>query len=494
MTGKIPAAAGENAKKGVWYGMERMDRITWPDTGEMPTVWEIARKIGAAGGRALLVGGCVRDRLLGAEPHDFDLEIFGLAPEAVRRALEPAFALENVGAAFGVFKVRHHEIDLALPRRENKVGRGHRGFLAAAEPELSFAEAAARRDLTVNAISCDPLTGEVVDPWNGRADLAAGVLRHVGPAFVEDPLRVLRTMQFAARLGFRVDPATVVLCAAMEPEGLPRERLAGEWEKLLLQGRAPSLGLDFLRACGWVRYYPELAALIGCEQTPAWHPEGDVWNHTLIACDRAAERRTGNRDDDLTVICAVLCHDFGKPAVSERRPDGRISCFNHEAAGAGPTRAFLRRLWNREAWIESVVRLVREHMRPYDFGRDGASDRAYRKLAVRVGRLDLLAAVAEADALARPPLPTDMSCYQRFRERARALAVEQAPPEPLILGRHLIDRGLSPGPGFAPLLEKCYEAQLEGRFADLAGGLVYLDSVIAEFRQNDLQKKHSDLH
>ncbi len=479
--GKNSCGSGKNRRIVVWYGIMEKNILTWQDTPEMAVVRRIAGRLAGVGGRALLVGGCVRDRLLGATAHDFDLEVFGLPPEAVAAALLPEFEVDSVGAAFGVFKVKHHPVDIALPRRENKTGRGHRGFQMSAEPDLPFADAAARRDLTVNAISCDPLTGEIIDPWNGRRDLADGVLRHVGPAFAEDPLRVLRTMQFAARLDFRVAPETVRLCAGMEPEGLPRERLAGEWEKLLLQGRKPSLGLAFLRDCGWVKYCPELAALIGCEQTPAWHPEGDVWNHTLLACDRAAERRSGNREDDLTVACAVLCHDFGKPAVSERRPDGTISCFNHERAGVGPAREFLRRLWNREAWIESVVRLVQEHMRPYDFGRDLASDRAYRHLAVRAGRLDLLAEVAIADALARPPLPVDMTCYRRFLERARELAVEQAPPEPLIRGRHLVARGMTPGRGFAPLLARCYEAQLAGDFTDLAGGLAYLDSIAGEY-------------
>ena len=224
------------------------------------TVAEIVRR---AGGRALLVGGCVRDGLLGGDPKDFDIECFGVSAADLQSALSERFDLDLVGASFGVIKLHGHDIDVAMPRRETKLGLGHRAFEMECDPSLTLEEASARRDFTVNAIYLDPLTGETLDPWNGRADLERRVLRHVGEHFAEDPLRVLRGMQFVARFGLDPAPETVEVCRAMTPEGLASERLMGEWSKLLLQGVEISKGLNFLRDTGWVQYYPELVALIG---------------------------------------------------------------------------------------------------------------------------------------------------------------------------------------------------------------------------------------
>ncbi len=232
-----------------------------PQAGELRRVCQIIRD---AGGRALFVGGCIRDALLEVQPKDFDIEVYGLTQAKLTQALKPHYRLDTVGASFGVTKLHGLEVDIALPRCETKLGEGHRGFEINVEPNLSFREATARRDLTINAIMYDMLTGEVIDPWDGIGDLKAKVLRHVSDHFREDPLRVLRVMQFAARMDFKVAADTVKMCRSMTPEGLPRERLGGEWEKLLVKGVRPSRGLRFLRDCGWVRYYPELEALIGC--------------------------------------------------------------------------------------------------------------------------------------------------------------------------------------------------------------------------------------
>ena len=332
----------------------------------------------------------------------------------------------------------------------------------------------------------DPLTLELLDPWNGVGDLRRGVLRHVSEHFAEDPLRVLRAMQFLARLPFLSPaPETVALCATMTQEALPRERLAGEWEKLLLQGAAPSRGLAFLRDCGWLRFYPELAALCGCPQDPVFHPEGDVWTHTLLALDAAAALRCGEREDDLAVAAAALCHDLGKPAVTARGEDGRWHAYEHEVRGVGPTRAFVRRLWNQPRFEDLVARLVEAHMRPIALVLSDAGDRAYRRLAVQVGRLDLLADVAECDVRATTPpggAPSahpSLALVRAFREKCAALAVDRAPPPPIVLGRHLLARGMSPGPSFGPILKECYEAQLAGEIRDEATGAAFLDALLA---------------
>ncbi|HEX7957853.1 MAG TPA: HDIG domain-containing protein, partial [Pyrinomonadaceae bacterium] len=308
-------------------------------------ILRLARAVRDAGGRALLVGGCVRDRLLGREVKDWDVEVYGVEPARLRELLERFGRVNVVGEAFTVYKLGH-DLDVSLPRRERKTGRGHRAFYIEGDPAMSYAEAARRRDFTVNAVLEDPLTGEIIDPFGGREDMAAKLLRAVSPeTFVEDSLRVLRAAQFAARFGFDVEPATAELCRTIDLTDLPAERVWGELEKILLAAPRPSVGfrwLDELKATP--QLFPEIDALKGVQQEYEWHPEGDVFIHTLLVCDRARESV-----DDLdyprrvTVMLAALCHDFGKPATTEFA-EGRTRSRGHEEAGVAPARAFLDRL------------------------------------------------------------------------------------------------------------------------------------------------------
>lgn len=256
-----------------------------PDPALRRAQRELCRLVSAAGGRALLVGGCVRDAALGREAKDLDIEVYGLEAAALEKVLAKSFELDLVGKAFGVIKLRGVPVDVSLPRRESKTGLGHKAFSVLSDPNLPFAEAAARRDFTINAMGFDPLTGELLDPHGGLRDLERRLLRHTSDKFSEDPLRVLRGAQFAARFGLAVAPETIALCSGIQPEGLARERVQEEWRKLLLQGERPSLGLAFLKDCRWLVHFPELAALVDCAQDPQWHPEGDVWVHTLHALD-----------------------------------------------------------------------------------------------------------------------------------------------------------------------------------------------------------------
>lgn len=432
----------------------------------------------AAGGRAYLVGGCVRDFLSNLAPHDLDIEVHGIPAEKLTAILSEHFKLNLVGSSFGVIKLSGVEVDVSLPRRENKTGRGHRGFMVEFDTSLTVAEAAARRDFTVNAIMFDLASGELADPHHGIADLERKVLRPVSGHFSEDPLRVLRAMQFIARFGFSAAPELVAACRAMTPEGLAPERLGEEWKKLLLKGIIPSAGLNFLRETGWLRYYPELAALVDCPQYPLWHPEGDVWRHTLLCLDAAAQMRSGIDDDDLVFMLAVLCHDFGKPEVTVHEEDGRITSRNHEITGVPLTETFISRLWRHASLLPAVLPLVENHLRPYTFFYERASDRAMRRLAVKVGRLDLLAKVAYADSAGRPPTPPDRPPIDWFLERAAALKVAAAAPKPLILGRHVLGKGVKPGPEVGNITAKCFEAQLDGEFNDLPSGLEYLNKLL----------------
>ena len=459
---------------------QKLDAVPLPPELDA-AVSGLARRVHSAGGRAVLVGGCVRDALLGQEAKDADLEVFGIEPGMLEKLVAGVYPVIVVGRSFGVLKVKGLELDVSVPRRERKTGPRHTDFEVNADPGMTFHDAAGRRDFTINAISWDPLTKELIDPFKGADDLRARVLRHTTERFAEDPLRVLRAMQFAARFEFAVAPETVALCATLTMDGLSAERVFEEWQKLLVKGKRPSVGLEFLRACGWVKFFPELAALIGCVQDAEWHPEGDVWTHTLHCLDAFATRRTGDAWEDLVVGLAVLCHDFGKPATTVKTTEGRIRSLGHEAAAEEPARAFLARMTQHKDLVESVLPLVLCHMRPRELMLGGAGDGAIRRLAKKIGRIDRLARVDEADRWGRPPLkPDEPGAGEWLMQRAAKLAVADQVPEPIVLGRHLIAMGMQPGPRFKELLNACYEAQLDGKFTDLAGGEEFLRGLVGK--------------
>lgn len=446
---------------------------------DLSAVMAVADSVRQSGGRALLVGGCVRDKILGHSPKDFDIECFGLSAPELQRLLGSKFELDLVGASFGVIKLKGHNIDVALPRRETKLGLGHRAFEMAYDPSLTLKEAAARRDFTINAIYCDPLTGETLDPWGGIRDLEKRIMRHVSDHFKEDPLRVLRGMQFSSRFELTAASETIAVCRTIEPEGLARERQLGEWTKLLLQGKVISKGLTFLRDTKWTRHYPELEKLIGCKQDPHWHPEGDVWNHTLCCLDSFASERIGNEREDLIVGLAVLCHDFGKPSSTFfDRKKNRIRSLGHDEAGKEPTLSFLSRLTNEESLIKAVIPLVRLHMRPFAMWRSNASDSAIRRLAAEAQRIDRLLRVASADDAGRPPFPLERESILWLAKRAEKLAVADSAPKPLVMGRDLMAIGMSPGPKFGILLKKAYNAQLDGKFSTREDGISFIKKLI----------------
>lgn len=439
----------------------------------------IEQLIRRAGGRTWLVGGSVRDLALGRQPRELDLEVFGLPPGQLHALLDEHFTVQFVGKAFGVFKLPGLPVDISIPSRMLTDNESVLGLLRQSDPDMDIDEALARRDFTMNAMAWDPDTRELRDPFNGRADLDAHVLRHASARFAEDPLRVLRGMQLAARFELTAAPDTVALCRTLTQDGLPCERLWEEWKKLFLQGLKPSLGLQFLRDCGWLRFYPELAALQGCVQDPLWHPEGDVWTHTLHCLDWFATERTGQRDDDLIVGLGILCHDLGKPATTTT-DFGRVTSRGHEPEGEAPARRFLERLTNQVDLIDEVIPLVRCHLRPHALYDANASDSAVRRLARQVRRIDRLVRVARADHAGRPPKPFDgFPAGSWLLERARRLEVEAHAPEPIVMGRHLIDMGVQPGRDMGRLLDDCYEAQLDGLFSTLAEGLAYAKQTLA---------------
>ena len=425
-----------------------------------------------------MVGGSVRDLIWREYPKELDFEARGLSVEEIKSLLSPHFKCDEVGKAFGVLKIKGQPIEIALPRTEIKTGSGHKGFSIDVDPNLPFEEAVLRRDFTINALGLNPLTDELFDPCRGRQDIADRILSHVGPAFKEDPLRVLRGMQFIARFQLTPKPSTIDICQSMDMENLAPERIYEEWKKLILKGVNLTEGLNFLQDTGWVKYFPELLALIGCDQEPEWHPEGDVWVHTLHCMDAFAQERVGDDWEDLVVGLAVLCHDLGKPLTTNIGKDGRIRSPMHEAKGEEPTRSFLSRLTTQVDLHEQVVPLVRRHLSPRTFYKDQAGDGAIRRLANKVKRIDRLVRVAAADIAGRPPRKDEFPEGPWLLQRAEELKVKDSAPQPIILGRHLIEHGLRPGPAFGPILKQCFEAQLDGAFQNRTEGVRFLKTVL----------------
>lgn len=452
----------------------------------LPRAVELMRR---AGGRCRLVGGSVRDALRGIAPKDFDIEVFGLELEEIAQLLSRLGKTNLVGRSFCVVKLRSHgaEFDFSIPRREAKAGTGHRGFAVEADAQMSERQALSRRDFTINALMYDPEERRLIDPFNGKRDLQAGILRHVGPAFSEDPLRALRALQFAARFDLQLHPDTAALCRRMKKEywTLPRERIWGEWRKWAAQSAKPSRGLQALSESGWAQFYPELNLLQRLPQDPAWHPEGDVWTHTLRCVDALAAQEDWEALDAEARqlrLFGTLCHDLGKsPCTRFALKRGALHWISpgHDKAGVPLTEAFLRRIGAPKPLIESVPKLVANHHVLNSAPVEGMSDSSLRRLARRLEPASLadLVAVMRADHLGRPPFVSEVqeAKIARLEEQIRELELAEAAPEPILMGRHLIERGWKPGPSIGEALDEAFEAQLDGAFEDLAGALAWLD-------------------
>ncbi len=448
----------------------------------------------------MLVGGSVRDRLLGGESKDFDVEVYRVDPARLREALEAIAPVNTVGGSFSVYKLSFTgvsstqqgagaaakdriEVDVSIPRRESKSGRGHRGFAIEGDPTMSFEEAARRRDFTVNAVLYDPLTDDLLDPYGGGEDLKRRVLRAVAAeTFVEDSLRVLRAVQLAARFEMTIDRGTIELCRSIDLSDLPRERIWGEIEKLLTLAEHPSIGLQAALDLGVLdNLFPEIRALVDCPQEPEWHPEGDVFIHTKLCLDEAVKLSADlSREKRITVMLATLCHDLGKPLTTEVQ-GGRIRSLGHDSAGLEPTRVLLDKLglYTLAGYDvrSQILALVHEHLRPGQFyeERERITDGAFRRLARKVD-MNLLYRVAKADSMGRGPVASSFK-QEWFLEKARALGVEHAPPEPLLMGRHLLEAGFEEGAKMGEILRKVYELQLDGHVNSLESALAAAHSL-----------------
>ena len=421
---------------------------------------KIAEKVALQGGRVYYVGGLVRDRLLGRENKDVDIEVHGVTPEVLESILDSLGQRTQMGASFGVYGLKHYGLDIAMPRREQATGRGHRDFAVFVDPFLGTQMAAQRRDFTINALMEDVLTGEIVDHFGGQADLTRGIVRHINDAsFSEDPLRVLRAAQFAARFGFDLAEETLSLCARMDLTALASERIMGELKKALLKAPRPSVFFAVLRQMGQLGdWFPEVEALIGVPQDPRFHPEGDVWNHTMQVLDQAAKLREQAKEP-LGLMLAALCHDLGKQTAIQN-DHGRIRALGHEEAGIPLTKSLLSRLTRERKLHQYVSSMVRLHMRPNILAAQQSSQKSFCRLFDESGYPEDLLLLAKADALGRGIQqnygPTEGYLREKYVRYREIMA------RPFVQGADLVAAGFEPGKDFGPALAYAHKLRLAG--------------------------------
>ncbi|MBR0456552.1 MAG: tRNA nucleotidyltransferase [Firmicutes bacterium] len=427
---------------------------------------EIAKAIDACGGKTYYIGGFVRDRLMGLPNKDVDVEVHGVPVDVLRNLLEQFGEVITIGKSFGVYSIRGYDIDIAVPRKEKNTGRGHRDFEIYTDPFLGVETAARRRDFTINAMMQDVLTGEIVDCFSGQEDLKEGILRHIdADSFVEDPLRVLRAAQFAARFEFEIAEETVDLCRTIDLSALPSERIEGELRKALCKGRKPSLFFEMLRKMNQLDcWFPELASLIGLQQDPVFHPEGDVWTHVMTVLDKAAAYRD-QTSEPFRFMLVPLAHDLGKIETTEV-VNGRIHSYQHEKVGVPIAECFVRRITNDTSIIRYVKNMTELHMRPNMV--------AYSKSSVKATNRLFDEAVSPYDLILFSVVDMSSERYEGEGEDNLQFLLERLEifkelmERPHVTGQDLIDAGLEPGTDFKEILSYAHKLRLAGIPKELA--------------------------
>lgn len=421
---------------------------------------QIAQAVAEKGGSVYYVGGFVRDQLLGRENKDVDIEVHGITPGTLEAILDTVGERTEMGASFGVYGLRHYDLDIAMPRKEQATGKGHKDFSVFTDPFLGTQKAAMRRDFTINALMQDVITGDIVDHFGGCEDARQGVLRHVDDVtFAEDPLRVLRAAQFAARLGFSIADETIALCRQMDLRYLARERIWGEMEKALMKSSKPSVFFESLRVMDQLHFwFPEVEALIDVPQDARFHPEGSVWNHTMLVLDQAAKRRMQAKYP-LDFMLAALCHDFGK-AVTTCMEDGVIRARKHETEGLPIVDCFLFRLTTETRKHQYVRNMTELHMRPRALFKQCAGQKAVNHLFDQSLCPEDLLLLSEADMRGRANAPDDTAAKAFLNERLAVFRDMMA--RPCVMGSDLLAAGFQPGKDFSEALAYAHKMRLAG--------------------------------
>lgn len=424
----------------------------------------IALDIEKLNGRIVYVGGYVRDEILGIENKDIDVEVYNITPNQLKEVLNKYGIVDEVGSSFGVLKIHGVDIDFAMPRRERKVGSSHSSFEVSVDPFLSFEEASNRRDIRINSIMKDVLTGEIIDCHGGLKDIELKLIRHIDDdTFIEDPLRVLRVCQFASRFNFAIAPETINLCKTIELNSLSKERIFEELKKALLKSEKPSIAFEAMKEMGVIeKLFPELLALTKCEQRPDYHPEGNVWVHTMMVIDELAKLRDKSKNP-IGLMLSGLCHDLGKPNVTKLHEDGIISSKGHEIEGVQVTVRFINRITTNKSLIVFIMNMVKNHMRPNEIALCG-NKKTIRKLMVDTDINEILL-LSEADHKGRGISEKEKdytNTIKWFNKMIDEVSTSPGKIQPFITGKDLINNGINPGVEMGNMIKKAFDLQLEG--------------------------------
>ncbi len=421
---------------------------------------KIAEEASKLGGSVYFVGGYVRDKLMGINSKDIDIEVHGISPESLEKVLDSLGTRIETGKSFGVYNLCGYSIDIAMPRKEECTGRGHRDFSVEIDPYLGTEKAAVRRDFTVNSIMENVLTGEITDHFGGRQDIKDKVIRHINSGtFVEDTLRVLRGAQFAARFKFTVAPETVELCKSMDLSTLAPERIFEEMKKALLKSEKPSVFFETLRKTESLGvWFCELEALIGIRQNENYHREGDAWKHTMMVIDEAATMRDDS-ENPFWFMLAALCHDYGKAATT-KEIDGILRAFGHETEGLELVRKFLKRVTNDKKLANYVLNMTALHMRPNMLYAQKSGIKATNRLFDEaVSPCDLIK-LAMADNLGKIPQGATEDTEKFLLERYEVF--KEYMSRDYVTGKDLIEMGLKEGEKFTQILAFAHKLRLAG--------------------------------
>ncbi len=437
---------------------------------------KIAHLIKEQGGSAYFVGGYVRDKLLGIESKDIDIEVHGITPDALERILDLVGSRIEIGKSFGIYSLCGTNIDIAMPRRETATGSGHRDFKIDVEPFIGTQNAAKRRDFTINAIMQDVLTGEIVDHFGGEKDLREGIIRHVNSdSFSEDPLRVLRAAQFAARFNLKIASETLSLCREIDVSALSSERVLEELKKALLGAEKPSIFFETLKQMNKLSpWFNEVEKLIGVSQSTIYHKEGDVYTHTMMVLDEAAKMRN-DAEEPLYFMISALVHDFGKITATSFY-NGNYHATGHEEAGIFIAGEFLRRITSEKALLEYVLNMTALHTKPRMIAEDNSSVKASNKMFDKSENPRDLIMLSLCDGLGK--IPRKPTAHAEAFLIKRLEIYNEYMARPYVTGQDLINAGMSPGKEFSELLAYAHKLRLAGIMKETA-----LSIILAEGRK-----------
>ena len=427
---------------------------------DMKLATDIAKNVSDKGGRTFFVGGCVRDEILNQDIKDIDIEIHNITVETLLDILKEFGEIQKIGASFGVFNIKGYDVDIAMPRKEKSSGRGHRDFEIYVDPFIGYEEAAKRRDFTMNALMKDVLTGEIIDSFGGIEDIKNKVIKHVNDeSFCEDPLRVFRCAQFASRFEFKVDKDTLDLSSKVDVSYLAFERVFDELKKALLKSDKPSIFFETLRNINKLSpWFKEVEDLIKIEQSKVHHPEGNVFNHTMLVLDEAAKLRSKSKDE-MSFMMAALCHDFGKITATEIKDDGKITAHGHEIESEKLANIFLDRISNKHNLKKQVLNLTKLHMKPNQIYNIAKKKTMMKMWDECICPEDLIL-LAKADHLGRDKRENYDEIEKILNDSLNDY--KELMSKPQVLGRDLIANGLKPDKNFSKLIELGHKLHLSG--------------------------------